>query len=806
MYTRLLTVVSGLVVFVSPPLRAQSSSPPYVQSANNSADYSTTIAQGSLLTVFGYYLGPANLVEVSAFPLPNILSGTSVTVTSGSTTLNCPMIYTSIGQVAAILPSSTPVGAATITVAYNGQTDRSGYSATQITVATTSVGLYTTSSSGLGTGIFTNAISGALKTLANSAAPGELVFVWGTGIGPINGADNTLPPVLNFPNVQVRVGGQSAQIYYAGRSGCCSGVDETAFYVPAIAGGCNVPVTFVSGGISSNTVTMPVSALGGACSDSGPTLPTSVLTKAATGQPVKLAVIAVGPATILGPGFEPRAVAARLSAAFHTQVSEADAARLIRAYRTGSAKGIRTAMAKYASRWKALDARSKARLIAQISSTQDTAMALFGSFSSEQAVGTVASAQFPPAGECLILPGTFPSGLGSVSTGLDAGASLMLTGAAGSFTLKSVGQGQYQTSLGTSAGGPNIPLGTYTISGTGGSAAGAFSATVTIASHLAISNKASLASIDRTQPLTVTWTGGVAGSYVLLGGGSTRTPHSYFACAEDAEKGTFTIPSYILSSINPTTAANGIIWISPNPLSNPITIPGIDAAYFADGSNDSVNVGFGNTNITNATNVTGSIDGLYPASGEAAAANGGKSTLGPVTSSALLTAGTFTAAFDISPGAGPFVVEAMSPAGSALININPARNTWQATYVVPTAAARQGDFSQAGFVVTDFSTGMPFPNSVIPISRLDPRAVAAIGLLPFPNVAGTTGPSPNGTWSVSGTLPAGGHFTIGAGTAASPPPNFGGFINIPRGTQSTTFSLRVDGVLVASKQISFATD
>src|ERR1035438_1607680 len=117
MYTRLLTVVSGLAVLVSPGLRAQSSPPPEVYSANNSADYSTTIAQGSLFAVFGYYLGPANLVEVSAFPLPNVLSGTSVTVTSGSTTLNCPMIYTLIGQVAAILPSNTPPGTANITVA-----------------------------------------------------------------------------------------------------------------------------------------------------------------------------------------------------------------------------------------------------------------------------------------------------------------------------------------------------------------------------------------------------------------------------------------------------------------------------------------------------------------------------------------------------------------------------------------------------------------------------------------------------------------------------------------------------------------
>ncbi len=795
---------------MSQSLRAQPSSPPQVYSANNSADYSTTIAQGSLFTVFGYYMGPADLVEVTAFPLPNVLAGTSVTVVSGSTTLNCPMIYTSNGQVAAILPSNTPVGTATVTVAYNGKTDPSGFSSTQVTVATSSVGLYTTSSSGLGTGIFTNAVSGALKTLANSAAPGELVFVWGTGIGPISSPDNAPPPVLNFPNVQVLVGGQLAQIYYAGRSGCCSGVDETAFYVPAVAGGCSVPVTFVSGGIPSNTVTMPVSASGGPCSDSGPTLPTSVLTKAAAGQPVRLAVIAVGPASILETGAEPRAIAARLSAAFHTHVSEADAARLILAYRGGNPKAIRRAMAKYASRWKALDARTKAGLIARIGSMQGTALADFGGFSSESAVATAVGSQFPPAGECLVLPGSYPSGLGSVSTGLDAGASLTLTGAAGTLTLTQFGAGQYQVSSGPSFAGPNIPLGTYTIGGTGGRDIGAFSGTLTVASHLALSNKSSLAAVDRTKPLTVTWTGGVAGSYVLIGGGSTHAPHSYFTCAEDAGKGTLTIPSYILSSINATTAANGVLWIAPNPLSNPISIPGIDAAYFADGSNDSVNVAYGNTNTPivaggpNVANVTGSIDGLYPASGAAAAQNNGMSTTGPVTASALLTAGTFTTAFDISPGANPFTVEATCPAGSAIISINPAQNTWQATYTVPTAAARQGSFSGDGFVVMDYLVnGAPFPGNIIPASRLDPLAISAANGLMLPNVAGATGP--NGTWSASGTLPAGGHFTIGTGT--NPPPGFGGFINlVSRGAQSVTFTLHVDGALVASKQISFTTD
>src|SRR5437879_2754349 len=81
------------------------------------------IAQGSLFVIFGAEMGPGSLVQQSGCPLPRTqgLSGTSVQVTVNGTTVNCPMIYTSAGQVAAILPSNTPMGTGTVTVTYNGQ-------------------------------------------------------------------------------------------------------------------------------------------------------------------------------------------------------------------------------------------------------------------------------------------------------------------------------------------------------------------------------------------------------------------------------------------------------------------------------------------------------------------------------------------------------------------------------------------------------------------------------------------------------------------------------------------------------------
>jgi len=593
-----------LATLVPSGLRAQASPPPVPGSVNNSASYGTTIAQGSLFVVFGYSLGPAKLVQISSYPLPTVVAGTTVTVKSGSTTFNCPMVYTSDGQVAAILPSTTPAGPATLTVAYNGRTDPGGYSTIQFTVAKSSFGVYTTSSRGVGPGIFT-ALDNSLKTFAASAKPGEVVTVWGTGLGAISGPDSVVPATFpSFPNVQVWVGGQSAQIIYAGRSGCCAAVDQIAFVVPPVADGCNVPVTVVSGGVSSNTVALPVSAAGETCSDSGPSLPASVLTKALAGQPVKVAAIAIGPAAVGNSAALRQTVAHRLSTALHTRVSEADADRLMRAYAARNTRAIRTAMIKYASRWKALDGRTKTDIIVQLGQTQEGAAALFGSFSKEGLGTAIGSAQIPVAGACVFLAPNYPSGLGSASVGLDAGLSLLLTGAAGSFTMKQTVKGQYHVLFGPSPAGPTIPTGAYTISGSGGKDVGGFSGTITVGGHPAIANKSSLATVDRTQPLTVTWTGGVAGKYVLIGGHTPNAhpnggyvnggyvPQANFACVEDGGKGTFTIPNYILSSMSATANAKGVLVISPHPLSNQIAIPGIDLAYFMDGSSDSVNVTF----------------------------------------------------------------------------------------------------------------------------------------------------------------------------------------------------------------------
>jgi uncharacterized protein (TIGR03437 family) len=63
--------------------------------------------------MFGSNMGPGALAQAPSLPLPTKLEGTSVKVTSNGISVDCPIICTSAGQIAAIMVSDTPPDAAT---------------------------------------------------------------------------------------------------------------------------------------------------------------------------------------------------------------------------------------------------------------------------------------------------------------------------------------------------------------------------------------------------------------------------------------------------------------------------------------------------------------------------------------------------------------------------------------------------------------------------------------------------------------------------------------------------------------------
>jgi len=583
--TQVRAALLGCTLAALPAMAQQQT--PYLFSAANSASYGANIAQGSLFVVYGQNIGPAQLIQASSYPLPIQVAGTSISVTSGSTIFVCPMVYSVAGAAAAVMPSNVPPGTAMVTLTYNGTPTPFPLS---VEVVPSTVGIYTVGSSGSGTGIFTG-MNGTLKTFTASAKSGDIVTAWATGLGPVSGPDNIVPSNFpNFPGVEVFVGTQAANVLYAGRSGCCVALDQISFEVPSGVSGCYVPVAVRSGGAISNFVSITVSSGGGPCSDSAPTIPVSIMNQASAGQTVKAAALAAGPVSVLrGLGFDVRPYLAQtLSKLLRTKVSQGDVAKLLLAAQSRNQRELLHAMVKYAAAWKALSPGAKAAVRAALSANQEGAVADFGQFNSPAALAAALGGLFPSQGTCVPLPSVYSSRSGS---GLDAGSALTLSGPAGLWSLAPSRAGQYQALFGSTPAGPNLPTGTYTITGAGGHDVNAFSATLNVGASVLWTNKAAISSIDRSQPLTVTWSGGPDPGSVVVGGyvDSDTTGLVGFVCTADSSAGSFTIPSFMLSLL-PSAASGGGMFITPHPLSRQVTIPGMDLAYFMDGSSHAKSV------------------------------------------------------------------------------------------------------------------------------------------------------------------------------------------------------------------------
>ncbi len=159
--------------------------------------------------------------------------------------------------------------------------------------------------------------------------------------------------------------------------------------------------------------------------------------------------------------------------------------------------------------------------------------------------------------------------------GLDVGT-ISLAGPNGlAVTLKSQGiVGTGYALLPTTA----IPAtgGSFTFTMSGGKDVGAFSTTVVLSNPLLNwTNPSVAASIDRTQPMTVTWTGGNSGEHAftfILGSVAAPLRGRGFTCLTTADAGKFTVPAYILSAL---PAGSGGAQIQ-NSVQLPMAAPGID--------------------------------------------------------------------------------------------------------------------------------------------------------------------------------------------------------------------------------------
>jgi uncharacterized protein (TIGR03437 family) len=173
------------------------------------------VSPGELVTIYGTGIGPAKLANYS------LLGGFVDTLTGETSILfdgvPSPLIYASAGQTTAIVPYGVAGKATTNIVAvYQGRAS----APLAVPVTTAAPALFSADSSGKGQGAILNQ-DNSVNSPSKPAAQGSVVVLFGTGEGATNpaGVDGRIAATV-FPkplqNVTVSIGGQNAQVLYAG--------------------------------------------------------------------------------------------------------------------------------------------------------------------------------------------------------------------------------------------------------------------------------------------------------------------------------------------------------------------------------------------------------------------------------------------------------------------------------------------------------------------------------------------------------------------------------------------------------------
>jgi uncharacterized protein (TIGR03437 family) len=452
------------------------------------------IAPSSLFIVQGSDLADLGnpVLQDSSAGLPLTLNGASITVVVGGVTTHPALYYTSATQLAAVLPAATPVGTGTLTVNYRGT--NSAPAPIQVVASAVGINEYNQIPIPLGVlntnvdlGVATDALTGALLSFTNSGTPGEIITLWTTGLGA-DPADSdtsyTLTPNRVDTPLQIFVGGILATILYQGSAGY-PGVNQINLTIPtSVTTDCQVPLVAVTGNIISNVVVLPIHQGGGIC----------------------VKQLTAG-ATITGDQILK-----------DTQDTLKGGSLTVIQTNGTDAKGIRT--------------------------VTGSAGASFFKSSGLLAGATGRGDNLSP-GSCAVYP--IITGGAITVVGLDAG-SVTLTGPTGP-AIPLPPQLGIKGNDGAALAAGVIPAGgAFTFNGSGGADVGPFTSTLTISNpNFNWTNQIAATTIDRTQGLLYTWTGGLPRTYVLLGGTSTGSGVTAgYSCKVAVEAGQFTVPSYIL--------------------------------------------------------------------------------------------------------------------------------------------------------------------------------------------------------------------------------------------------------------------
>ena len=222
----------GLNVAIKAPTFVSNGTTPYINptgvvNAASFTPFTTGIAPGELITIFGTNFSTANTVDTT---FPTTLSGVTVTINGKL----APIYVVYPGQLSAIVPYETAPGVAEIRVSRNGVLSN------RITafVNHTAPGVFAVPPTGLG---YAAALHPdySLVTPQNPARPGETIAVYLTGLGAVsptvaNGAAGPVSPLAQtVESLDVRVGGQSAKIAFSGLAPLLRGLYQLNITIPS---------------------------------------------------------------------------------------------------------------------------------------------------------------------------------------------------------------------------------------------------------------------------------------------------------------------------------------------------------------------------------------------------------------------------------------------------------------------------------------------------------------------------------------------------------------------------------------------
>jgi len=500
---------------------------PSIKSIYNAASYAAApldsssipignnnIAQGGIFVMFGTAMGPGTLLQAPTLPLPTTLpssNGTSISVTSSGKTVNAFILYTFASQVAAVLPSNTPIGAATVTLTYNGQASAPA----PVNVVATQFGIFTQNSGGNGPAVaqvYASATTINLMGLTTPAQPGQTLVLYGTGLGAIGGADDNAPGAVSVgTNVTVNIAGISTPAVYAGRSPQFPGLDQINFVMPGnVATGCYIPAEITASGRPSNMFYLSIAPAGAtACT-----------------HPLGLSVDAMRRLDTPG-GTISLGMFQMLSAVVLSLPAE-------------GAGGL----------FETVDANSTFQTFSQINLA-------FGGYN------------YPVAsGSCAVLDTLDPAAGFSVPNLTALGgkelksADFLSLGGTNGNTATILRQ---MDASGNDIGGylsvffSTLGKGTWTLSANAGKDMGAFSASTVLPDDLVWTNVGNFSNPPRTLDLTITWTGGAANAQSLvtiLGSSVTINPADpsksrgkQFFCNAPASAGKFVVPMSVVQQL-----------------------------------------------------------------------------------------------------------------------------------------------------------------------------------------------------------------------------------------------------------------